>query len=410
MDKKMNVLYISYDGATDPLGRSQIIPYLTGLARSAAHITLLSFEKPKFFNDRNQREAVSLMLKKHDIRWVTLGYHKNPKVLSTFYDILLGFFKILMLIKKDGIDFIHARSYIPAFIAYLVKKLKRVKYLFDMRGLWANEKVDAGIWPRDSWLYKITKNLERVLLLNSARIVVLTKRARNIIKNFDYMKSSKIEIDVIPTCVDLKKFYIQEKHKDILTSLDTTDKFILLYLGSIGTWYMLPEMVSFFRVIKNKVENSFFLFLANNGGEAIEYEMRKHNISNKDFLVKNISYQDVPQWLSVADASIFFIKPTFSKKGSCATKFGESLACGVPVIINSEIGDTDEIVKSCRVGIVIEKFNLDSYKRGVHELLNLIDQDNSLNIRCRDTASKLLSLDDGIRRFHKIYRSFMENQ
>ena len=42
----MRALYISYDGMTDPLGRSQVLPYLQGLSERGHEITLLSCEKP----------------------------------------------------------------------------------------------------------------------------------------------------------------------------------------------------------------------------------------------------------------------------------------------------------------------------------------------------------------------------
>jgi hypothetical protein len=39
------VLYISYDGMTDPLGQSQVIPYLAGLSAKGYVFTLISCEK-----------------------------------------------------------------------------------------------------------------------------------------------------------------------------------------------------------------------------------------------------------------------------------------------------------------------------------------------------------------------------
>ena len=39
-----NVLYISYDGMTDPLGQSQVLPYLSGLSKEGYSFHLISFE------------------------------------------------------------------------------------------------------------------------------------------------------------------------------------------------------------------------------------------------------------------------------------------------------------------------------------------------------------------------------
>ena len=49
------VLYISYDGMTDPLGQSQVIPYLTGLAKRGHRITVLSCEKRHHFELLHER-------------------------------------------------------------------------------------------------------------------------------------------------------------------------------------------------------------------------------------------------------------------------------------------------------------------------------------------------------------------
>ena len=409
MGKEIRALYITYDGVMDPLGQSQVIPYLLGLTSLGNRVILLSFEKPHVVKDRKRMDALAKELNNKNIYWSILRYHKRPTLLATFYDIIKGFFRTIFLSQKFNIDFIHARSYIPAFIAYLVRRLKGTKFIFDMRGLWADERVDGGIWPKHSMLYKVVKKLEKTLLLNSDRTIVLTHQVKDIIENFDYMKNKRHCIDVIPTCVDLKKFHIQKKNEEVLNSLGKAKgKFILFYLGSIGTWYMLRDMIDFFIAVKNRLKESYFLFLANNEKKNIEDEMKKHGVPAKDFSVRNVPHLEVAKWLSVADASIFFIKPCFSKKASCATKFGESLACGIPVVVNSGIGDADEIIRSNRVGVIIDGFDPDLYQKGIEELLNLSKDKDALRKKCRDTARKLLSLDEGINQLQGIYKGLIE--
>ena len=50
------VLYISYDGMTDPLGQSQVIPYIEGLSKLGYQFTLISFEK----TDRFEKFAMEI--------------------------------------------------------------------------------------------------------------------------------------------------------------------------------------------------------------------------------------------------------------------------------------------------------------------------------------------------------------
>ena len=48
-NRAKRILFISYDGMTDPLGQSQVIPYLQGLSKHGYEIFLLSCEKKQAF-------------------------------------------------------------------------------------------------------------------------------------------------------------------------------------------------------------------------------------------------------------------------------------------------------------------------------------------------------------------------
>ena len=45
INNKINHLFITYDGLMDPLGKSQIIPYLGSISNSQRTIHVISFEK-----------------------------------------------------------------------------------------------------------------------------------------------------------------------------------------------------------------------------------------------------------------------------------------------------------------------------------------------------------------------------
>ena len=53
----MAILYITYDGLTDPLGGSQIIPYLKGISSHQKNIVVLSFEKSESFETFEKFES-----------------------------------------------------------------------------------------------------------------------------------------------------------------------------------------------------------------------------------------------------------------------------------------------------------------------------------------------------------------
>lgn len=403
----LSVLYISYDGATDPLGYSQVLPYIKGLAKRCSEFTLLSFEKRKRLKDKKKLYLLKSELSQNKIQWIALKYHKRPLVLSTLYDILKGTAVSLYLIINKRIQIIHARSYVPALIALWFKKLFGIKFIFDMRGLWPEERLEGNLWKKDSLLYRSAKLFEKRFLLSADKIVVLTDQSEKIIRTLPFLKGRDLRLETIPTCVDLDRFKIFSSEKENLIKIK--DKLVLVYLGSIGTWYMLKEMIDFFKVLRLKKKKAYFLFLSQGEKFFIETQMQQAKIPKDCFLIREIPYDDVPKWLSYADASIFFIQPSFSKKGSCPTKFAESLACGLPLIINSGIGDCDEFVEKEKVGVIAKEFSLDSYNNAIDALLKLFD-DKDIRNRCHRVAKKYFSLDEGIKKYQQIYQGLMNTR
>lgn len=400
----MKLLYISYDGALEPLGQSQIIPYLKGLANKGVKFTLLTFEKKIDLRNKDRIRLLKEELYSSEIKWRYLKYHKRPSVPATIYDLIHGILVALWIAKKERIKIVHGRSFIGAVIALCLKKMMGIKFLLDLRGLWADERVDGNIFPKDGWLYKVSKYIEKFLLINADEIVVLTHSVRRIMEEFPYLRDRNLKIHVIPTCTNLKLFKPQKKSEDILKTLKLDNKFIFLYIGSLGTWYMLEEMIDFYCKARERISNFHFLFITPSSNGLIYDIMRKKGLKDLHFSIQSVAYADVQKWISVADASIFFIKPLFSKKSSCPTKFGESLACGIPVIINAGIGDCDDIVLKERVGVIINEFSLNEYERAIGELKGLLSEGDVLRKRCRAVAEKYFSLDMGVERYWEIYK------
>ncbi len=393
------ILYISYDGATDPLGQSQILPYLKKLTRDDIEFILVSYDKIEYRN-KNIFKALRDELSNSKIRWVSLNYHEKPKVLTKLYDISLGIIVCAILLRKNKtIKIVHGRSFVGAFIAMVLKRLFKVKFLLDYRGLWADERVDGGLWTKDSLLYKLSKYIEKLLLLNADEVTVLTKSASATIENFSYIRN-RLKIQVIPTCVDLGRF----KPNIIGKVIQPNNKLTMIYIGSLGTWYMLNEMIDFFIEMRKTFINAYFLFVTLANRKIVDEAMAIKTVPLSCYSVKSASYSEVPYWLSMADLCIFFIKPLFSKISSCPTKFGESLACGLPVIINSGIGDCDEIVRQNKAGVIVERFHQEAYKKGIFELQGLLENRLDLGLRCRRAAETCLSLEKGVETYRQVYK------
>src|SRR6266576_1119065 len=123
------IIYVSYDGAAEPLGQSQVVAYLERLAADC-DVRLISFEKPG-----DAREEAGQRLASSGVSWHPLAYHRRPPVASTALDVLRGTRLIRELAARiEGPLVLHARSYVPALMAVRARLGDRARFVFDIRG------------------------------------------------------------------------------------------------------------------------------------------------------------------------------------------------------------------------------------------------------------------------------------
>ena len=391
------ILYITYDGILEPLGQSQVLNYLESLAKNH-EIVLMSFEKKQDKENVSYFNKIEKRCLKSGIIWVNLLYHKS--LLGTFYDIIKGFFKGLIFKISYKIHIVHARSYLPSLISLFLKKISGTKFVFDMRGLWADEKADSGRWNRNGILYKLTKRLEIIFLKEADKVVSLTDAAVQEIKTFPTLESEKLDFEVIRTCTDLSMFRPSNKFSHIIKK----PLFTLGYVGSISLWYLFDEVLKFFEFFQKEVPNSVLHILNRNEHEAINRFLGNYSFTKENIILESVEHDKVVNSMNSMDAGIFFIEPFYSKIASSPTKLGEFLAVGIPCVTNSGIGDMTSIIEEKRTGVILNNFTDHSLKKGVKELLSLKEEEGLVQ-RCLDSSEKYFSLDEGINQYNKIYNS-----
>lgn len=406
----MKVLYISYDGMTDPLGQAQVIPYLQGLSERFGHeFVLLSFEKAD--NYSVHKEKITALLKPYNINWQPQMYTKSPPVLSTVKDIYVMQKAAINLCKKHKIETLHCRSYIAALVGLMLKKSLKVKFVFDMRGFWADERVDGKLWnlsnPIFNTIYKFFKKKELHFFQQADYVISLTHNGKKEILSWPEIDAAKTKIQVIPCCVNTALFSqsnvkpeLQEEfRKQLNISVDQT---VITYIGSVGTWYMLDEMLDFFKVFKANKPNAKFLFITPDKPEHILKVVTDKGLAPNDFPILQGERELIPTLLSLCTASIFFIKPAYSKKASSPTKQGELMSMGIPVICNANVGDTDYVVNTYHSGVVVDDFSEAAYLKvatGFDQLLQLDKQTIEAG------AEDFYSLKKGVELYNEVYES-----
>jgi len=393
-----SILYISYDGLTDQLGQSQILPYIIGLSEVGYIFTIISAEKSEIYD--RERKIISKICKENNIDWRPIRYTKKPPILSTIKDIKKIQKLAFKIHKQKQFYAVHCRSYIPAIIGLKMQQKYGVKFIFDMRGFWADERIDGKIWDLNKHHYRLDykyfKKKETQFCDNADAIVSLTHIGKKIMQ--DEWKVKK-PISVIPCAVDTNLF--KPDNKENLQSQIQKSELTLGYLGSIGTWYMLDEMLDFFKILLDKYPKAKFKFITREEPAIILNKAIARNINIDRFDISSAQRDEVVNELLKIDVGIFFIKPTFSKQASSPVKQGEFMAMGIPVITNTGVGDTDNIINKYDSGMLIKKFTYEEYRR----VINLIPEKIKENkVSILKGADEYFSLKNGVNTYLQLYK------
>ena len=403
------VLFISYNGMLDPLGQSQVIPYLRELARAGVRFTLLSFERSAAFGTDGRDRCVDLkrQLAEAGIEWHWLRYHQRPSLPATMYDVANGVRLAKKLVRRNRIELIHARSHIPATIALALKRRFGTAMIFDVRGLMADEYVDAEHWRKGSLSYRMTKSMERRALSVADGIVTLTERIWPIINQWDGLLDRRVVHEVVPCCADLDLFSFSQDDRDRRRKeLGVNDRFVLVYSGSIDGWYLTENMADFFVALRKRNPRAYFLWLTPARHERVRALMRARGVSEADYALIAAAPSDVPSYLSASDAGLAFIKPCFSKLASSPTKYAEYLGCGLPLIINAGIGDSDALITREGVGALVRDFKKHEYDKALISIESLVRDADETRRHSREVAERLFDIRAvGVNRYVRLYEN-----
>lgn len=406
-----NILFLSTDGLTDQLGQSQIIPYLIGACHKGHVVTIISLEK----SSRNAEvDLLKQQLRAQGIVWYPLPYHNKPPVMSTVWDLFSMYRLSRRVVKTKSIQIIHCRSYLAALIGLRLKFKVHTKFLFDTRGFWIDERVEGKIWNPTNLIYATIigwlRNQEKRLYKHADAVVMLTEASKQYLRKHPTLNPSTPLLEVIPCCTDGQLFVPVAKSDPDRIRLTTqlgirSEDQLVVYHGSLGTWYKTDELIDFFVVLHKKFPAVRLLVVTRDTTDLLRMKWGTTGLPASKLMIFSALRTEIPTILSLAHLAVFFIKPSFSKMASSPTKLGELCLMQVPFITNSGVGDGDELIAQSANGMMVQEFSQKAYQK----VVDRIDLD-FLSGKPEHVLEKYFSLERGVEKYHSLYRTLTEHE
>jgi len=301
--------------------------------------------------------------------------HVSPSYNKNFIGRLWGYFSFVLSSLYAGIfrvkndyDVILVTSP-PLFIGitgYLLSRLKKIPFVFEVRDLWPESAIDTGILT-NKILINFAYKMENMFYKKSKKINVLTPAYKTKLIKEKNIKEEKITI--IPNGVDFAKIQSENTHFNInefRLSLGFQDKFVITYVGAHGIANYLMQIIKTAEKFKNS--NVIFQLI----GDGMEKEMlinesKKRELPNIIFR-NSVSKKEVFKYILSSDVGISVLKKNETFKTIYSNKTFDYMSCKIPILMVID-GISRSLVQKVGCGIYAEPENIDSIVTAVELFL-----------------------------------------
>ncbi|GGK04653.1 glycosyltransferase WbuB [Lentibacillus kapialis] len=230
----------------------------------------------------------------------------NKKSFMTYVKNYFGFmfksiYHSLFKLRKTGFDYVMVTSP-PLFVAlggFIVSFFKRSRLIVDIRDIWPDSAVSAGMLKSDGLLYNVTKKIEKFIYKQSAYITCVSAPMKNNI----YKKSEHQHIHVLYNGVS--PVSIQQEVGSSSPSDD--DRITVAYAGNIGIVQNMDIVLKAAQLLSKTPHRESFNFVVVGDGverKKLEEEAERLHIRNVRF-TGPLTKQDTIIRLSQADLLFF---------------------------------------------------------------------------------------------------------
>jgi len=368
-----DLTYVTIDSLAEGVGSSQILPLISYLSESALKIKLISFEK------FSPRAELTDYFKSIRVDWDSRPFVSHG---------LIGGLQRLNDLRK-GIPrtrLIHARSDIPAVSAITSHQ---APVLWDVRSLWADQKVVIQKNRFNSTAYPLYRGLESIAANKSSAMSTLTSAVVPILEK-RHKKLPSLRT-VVPTAVNLELFKL---------NVTMPTKIQTLFSGTFNDYYDLDLSRLFMQEFGRHVP------VETHWARPAESNRSRIGVGeSKVFPSSQIEMADLIPNYSFG-VSVCKLNAGPSLTAAMPTKLGEFLACGRPIVVNKGLGDMDKFIEEFEVGVILDgsqKNLVDSASKLANLLL-----DPETPLRCRALAEKYFSMEKGAKKYLDIYSQMLK--
>ena len=404
-----DVLYVSFDGVLQPLPFSQVVRVLAGLSRRGLRYHLLSIERATDLDNEALRKTVGDTLLEARVAWTPVrrdGSMGTPRRAAEIAARMTA--EAHSIARRDGVKLIHARGYQSAAIACALKRVLGVKFLFDPRGYWIEERSGAGGWFSAPSSYAAGKFVEQKLFRAADAVVTLTELQAMDVASGLFGPPPKL-LHVIPTCADYDAFCLRGDRPQKRPGAGRVPVFVQqrlvgkIVMGVVGAWnatYFARETVELAKIAAEWSPAIHLLVLSpqlREYGAALE----SAGLPPDRYTLASADHWDMPEWLQWIDWGLLLVPETAANRAKMPTKLGEFFAAGVRPVFFGCNSDAARWVEHAGSGHVLRSIHDMDLRGAARAIADSVCDGERLRV-AREVTAPHFSLASGLSSYHRV--------
>jgi glycosyltransferase involved in cell wall biosynthesis len=266
----------------------------------------------------------------------------------SFFHRILAFFSFMVSsflagIQVRKVDLVWGTSppIFQGLTAWLVARLKRIPFLFEVRDLWPAFAVGV---LRNPFLIRASQGLEHFLYSHADRVIV---NSPGFIDHVTQGGARRVEL--VPNSADPDMFTPAALGEAFRQANNLVGKFIILYAGAHGMSNDLPVVLEAARRVQS--DPGIAIVMLGDGKEKKALQWAAQGLGNVLFLPP-VPKTQMAAALAAADACIAILKPLEMYKTTYPNKVFDYMAAGRPVLLVID-GVIRKVVEEAGAGVFI---------------------------------------------------------
>ena len=323
------------------------------LAAKGYRVTVIA-SPVSYLTGRSRQGRTAWVERQQDGKQITLlRAYTYPALHRSFAHRVVSFFSFmfssfLVGLSVRQVDLVWGTSppIFQGITAWILARLKRVPFLFEVRDLWPAFAIAVGVL-RQPYLIKASEWLERFLYSHADKVMVNSPGFVTHVR-----ERGARHVELIPNGANPDMFSAEEAGAQFRQLHGWGSKFAVLYAGAHGLSNDLGVLLETARLLSDQPEILLVMLGDGKDKPALVQQASKAGLVNVQFL-QPVPKVEMPQALAAADACIAILKPLEMYKTVYPNKVFDYMAASRPVILAID-GVIRQVIESADAGIAIQ--------------------------------------------------------